>query len=204
MLCQDETMFSTFPMQFQLFCGKISCCVKIPSVPALNTVPRLSWWHLTHIHSYCTAGKQGPEGQLHITGGLWRAELWDCYPFYGRAKNNSETSLREGRAPDCPAGAVINQGQYFRLGIAHTLLGWFFSTSPPSAVADSGCGKCVHTAQSAASTPAQAQPEKQCQATSCQAGRSAELLPCHHWTAQGSWPSKGHGLGFSSPKQEKT
>lgn len=47
-------------------------------------------------------------------------------------------------------------------------------------MADSGCGKCVHTAQSTASTPAPAQPQKQCQ-PSCQ----AELLPCHNPMAQG-------------------
>lgn len=167
----------------------------------------------SHTHSFLSIptaqqGNQGPEGQLHVTGGLWRAELRDCYPFYGRAKNNSAfhwdiTVRRENTQFPCEEWGVIHQGQYCTLGIAYTLLGCFFPLPPPFAVANSGCGKCVHTAQSAASTPEEAQPEKQCQETSCQAGRSAELLPCHSWRAQGLWPSKGHGLGFSSPRSHQ-
>lgn len=80
-MCQDVTMFTTFPIKLKLFHSKISCYIKFPSVPVPNTVHRLFRMtsHPRSFPSIPTAqqGNQGPEEQLHVTGGLWRAQLWD-------------------------------------------------------------------------------------------------------------------------------
>lgn len=212
MMCQDVTMFITFPIKFKLFQSKIPCYIKFPSVPAPNAVRRLSRWHLTHTHSYLSLLHSREIKDLQDNCVSWEdCEELNCetvihyMPEPKIILRFAATSPQEERAPDSPAsdGMLSNRVSISNWGLqTHCWVG-FFPLPPPLAMADSGCGKweeCVHSAQSAASIPGQAQPEKQCQDKSCQAGSSAELLPCHNWMGQGSWPSKGHGLSFSSPK----
>lgn len=126
-------------------------------------------------------GNQGPEGQLHVTGGLWSTELPDCYPFCGRAKNNSafhwDITVRSEHAR---LSASYLTGSVFQTGDCKHSAGLVFSTSSPFCRGWQWLWEvCVHTAQSAASTPGQAQPEKQSQHRARLAGR---LSSCHATT----------------------
>lgn len=208
---QDVTMLTTFPIKFKLFHSKISYYRKFPSVPALNFVCRLSQWTSHNTHSYLTLlhSRETKDLQDNCMSQEDCEEL-NCetvIPPMAEPKINlhfSETSLWEERAPNSPASNEVlpNRVSISNWGLqTHCWVG-FFHFLPLLLWLTVAVGS-VHTAQSTAPALEQAQPEKQCQHTPCQAARSAELLPCHNWMAQGSLPSKGHGLSFSFPKSRQ-
>lgn len=170
-MCQDVTMFTTFPIKLKLFHSKISCYIKFPSVPVPNTVHRLSRM-TSHPRSFpsipnAQQGNQGPEEQLHVTGGLWRAQLWDSSIIWQSQKYfcislRGHHEKREHPIPLQVMECYLTES-VFQTGDCKHTAGLFYSTSSRFCRGWWWLWEvCVHTAQSTASIPEQAQPEKQC------------------------------------------